>query len=407
MTTLKPLMQFAGVVLLALTACAPRTPAATPIASAPIVTFAATEPSPATPAAVVTVEAAVATVADTAPATTDQPTLSPTATPAPAGPIFTQLTTGGCCVQPFFSPDGAHVLYLDRPTSDAPVGIYGVPIDAPLSEPTFRTDKLGPFSANMAYSADLVNGQTFVEGTNGVNGEGERFGINNGGRSVSFAPDNQTIAWTVGQDSGNFDVRGNEIWVAKLDGSDAKRMITRYGGGIVAWFNDSQHMLIGGKAARNDAAPTLSILDLRDGNVTDVYSADRMRGYLLSPDNRTLVFFIAQAQDEITDGTYLLQLGDAVSTTAPLQPQRLDFFGAYRWRDATHLLYIPLKLNLPSHELWQLNVTTGQSQLLIPASTESQFKVGNGDWDVAPNGNLITYVNARDRNIWLAALPNN
>ena len=309
-------------------------------------------------------------------------------------------------MQPFFSPDGAHVLYLDRPSSDAPVGIYGVPINAPLSEPTLRTDKLGPFSADMTYSIDLIQGQTFVESTN-TNGEGERFGIKNGGRPVSFAPDNQTIAWTVGQDSGNFDVRRNEIWVARLDGSDAKRVITRYGGGIVAWFSDSQRMLISGKAARGDSASTLSILDLRDGSVVDLYSADRMRGFLLAPDNIHVVFFIAQAQDEALDGTYLLKLSNVVSGTAGVQPQRLDFFGAYRWRDATHLLYIPLKLNLPSHELWQLDVSAGQSTLLIPASAESQFKVGNGDWDVAPDGNLITYVNARDRNIWLAKLPSN
>ena len=404
MMKLKLFMYLAGVVV-ALAACAPRTSAATPTQAAPVVTFAtspaATEPSPATPATVV-VDAASAPAANSQlpPATSNQ-------TPATSPPLFTQLTTGGCCVQPFFSPDGAHVLYLDRPGSDAPVGIYGVPIAEPLAQPTLRTEKLGPFSANMAYSVDLVNGQTFIESVNGTNGEGERFGISNGGRSVSFAPDNQTIAWTIGQDAGNFDVRRSEIWVAKLDGSDARRMITRYGGGIVAWFSDSQRMLIGGKAARGDAAPTLSILDLRDGAVTDLFSSERMRGYLLAPDDSHIVFFIAQARDETLDGTYLLQLSSVVSGTAAPQPQRLDFFGAYRWRDTTHLLYIPLKLNLPSHELWQLDVTTGQSTLLIPASAESQFKVGNGDWDVAPDGNLITYINARDRNIWLAKLPSN
>jgi len=404
MMKLKLFMYLAGVVV-ALAACAPRTSAATPTQAAPVVTFAtspaATEPSPATPATVV-VDAASAPAANSQlpPATSNQ-------TPATSPPLFTQLTTGGCCVQPFFSPDGAHVLYLDRPGSDAPVGIYGVPIAEPLAQPTLRTEKLGPFSANMAYSADLVNGQTFIESVNGTNGEGERFGISNGGRSVSFAPDNQTIAWTIGQDAGNFDVRRSEIWVANLDGSDAKRIATRYGGGIVAWFSDSQRMLIGGKAARGDAAPTLSILDLRDGAVTDLFSSERMRGYLLAPDDSHIVFFIAQARNETLDGTYLLQLSSVVSGTAAPQPQRLDFFGAYRWRDTTHLLYIPLKLNLPSHELWQLDVTTGQSTLLIPASAESQFKVGNGDWDVAPDGNLITYINARDRNIWLAKLPSN
>ena len=87
------------------------------------------------------------------------------------------------------------------------------------------------------------------------------------------------------------------------------------------------------------------------------------------------------------------------------QPQRLNFFGAYKWRDANRLLYIPLKLNALSHELWQLDVTTGQSELLIPASADAPFRVANGDWDVADDGKHVVYVNARDRNLWVVGLP--
>ena len=183
-------------------------------------------------------------------------------------------------MQPFFSPDNAQVLYLDKPSPDAPAGIYGVPVTQPMATPTLFTALLGPFSRDMSLAADLENGQTVVR----KRSDDTRWVINNGGRSVSFSPDNRRIAWNVSQDSGNFDVRRSEIWVANSDGSAAKRVLTRYGGGIQGWLSDSQRFLVGGKANRNDATGTLSIFDLSDGSLRDVYSADRMRGFLLSPD---------------------------------------------------------------------------------------------------------------------------
>jgi hypothetical protein len=158
-------------------------------------------------------------------------------------------------------------------------------------------------------------------------------------------------------------------------------------------------MLISGKPNRNDPAPTLAILNLTEGDTQPLYTAERMRGFSLAPDDRHLVFFIAQAQDETLNGLYLLALDEANP-----QPKKLEFFGAYKWRDGNRLLYIPLKLNQPSQELWQLDVTTGQSQLLIPASPSSPFRVANGDWDVSRDGKHLAYVNAKDRNIWLVNL---
>ena len=322
--------------------------------------------------------------------------LSNPQSPISSSPIFTQLTSGGCCVQPFFLADGVHVAFLDRPSTQTTTGIYAVPINSPLVQPSLLTQKLGPFSRDLNYSADLLSRQTFVERAS----DGTKFPINNAGRNISFSPDSKRIAWTVGEDAGNFDVRRNEIWLANMDGSAAKPIATRFGGGLVAWFNHSARMLISGKPTRKDTAPTLAILNLDDGNITPLFTAERLRGVALAPDDRHVVFFIAQAQDQSLDGMYLL----ALDQPNP-QPQRLNFFGAYKWRDANHLLYIPLKLNTPSHELWQLDATTGQSELLIAANADSPFRVANGDWDVSGDGKHLVFVNARDRNLWLVRLP--
>lgn len=333
----------------------------------------------------------------TPPPTPEPATPLPTASSTPlAQPTFAQMTQGGCCVQPFFSPDGSRILYLDKPSADAHTGLWSVTVTQPLAPPMLYTQRLGPFSRDFSLNEFLEGGRTIVERMS----DGTQWTIDNGGRRILFSPDDQRIAWTVGEEVGNFDVRRSDIWLADLDGSNARRVATLYGGGIQAWFNDSSRMLVIGKANRSDAVPALSILSLADGSLTQLIDVERSRSMLLSPDDRRIVYYVSQASDATQDGMYLLDL-----SATPAIPQRLDFFGAYRWCSPTALYYIPLQTSAPSNELWRLDVTTGQARALIPAGTDSPFKIGNGDWDVSPDGRQIVYLNARDRNIWLVTLP--
>jgi Tol biopolymer transport system component len=269
-------------------------------------------------------------------------------------------------------------------------------VTQPLGPPALFTQRLGPFSRDFSLNEFLEDGRTIVERT----ADGTRWTIDNGGRRVSFSPDGKRIAWSVEEEVGNFDVRRDDIWVANPDGSDARRVATLYGGGIQAWFNDSARLLVIGKANRGDKTPSMSILSLADGSLTHLIDVERSRGLLLSPDDRRIVYYVAQATDPAQDGMYLLDLG-----TSPATPQRLNFFGAYRWCSPTRLYYIPLQTNAPANELWVLDTTNGQSRAVINASADSPFKIGNGDWDVSPDGKRIVYVNARDRNIWMVTLP--
>jgi Tol biopolymer transport system component len=298
-------------------------------------------------------------------------------------------------VQPAFSPDGARVLFLDKPAPDAPVGLYGVPVDRPLSAPALFTELLGPFSPDMTLAVDLVAGRTVVQRL----ADGQRWTIANGGRRVSVSPDNARIAWVVAEQAGNFDVRRSDVWVADVDGKNARRIATRYGGGIQAWLPDSSTLLVSGKASRGQVTSTLSLLSIGDGALRDVAEVDRLRSPALSPDGRRLAYYAAQSRDDpARNGTWLARLD------APGPPQRLPFFGAYRWCDATRLLVVPLTLDAPSSELWVHDTTAGQSRRLIAAAAGSPFKIANGDWDVSPDGARVVYLNARDRNLWLADL---
>ncbi len=299
-------------------------------------------------------------------------------------------------MQPFFSADSRHVLFLDKPAATAPVGIWSVAVEAPLSPPTLFTERLGPFSRDLSLALDLQNGQTVIERLR----DGVRWTINNGGRPVVFSPDATRIVWTVLQESGGFDVRRAQIYVADLDGSDARLVATRFGGGPLGWLPDSRRLLIGGRANRSDPSPTLSVLDVDTGAMRPLVAVERLRGASISPDGRMLVYFVALARDASQNGMYLLDL----TPPSPV-PQRLSFFGPFRWRDAGRLLYIPLRPGAPGDELWQLDVTTGRAERLIAADAGSPFKIANGDWDVARDGSKLVFLSARDRNLWLATLP--
>ena len=83
----------------------------------------------------------------------------------------------------------------------------------------------------------------------------------------------------------------------------------------------------------------------------------------------------------------------------------MNFFGAYKWCDATRLLYVPLETSAPSNELWRLDVTTLKAERLIAPSADGPFKIASGDWDVSSDDLRIVFLSARDRNIWTLTLP--
>jgi hypothetical protein len=306
------------------------------------------------------------------------------------------MTQDGCCVDAFFSPDGSRILFLDKPSPEAVTGLWAVTLATPLAAPTLYTERLGPFSRDMTLNAFPENGRTIVERSN----DNQRWTINNGGRRVLFAPNNSAIAWVVGEESGNFDVRRGDIWLANVDGTNTRAIATVYGGGVQAWFSDSVRMLISGKGNRNDITSTLSVLSLADGSVRKLVDVERLRGLALSPDDRTLAYYVAQARDATQDGMYLLDVATPAAT-----PQRLSFFGAYRWCSPTRLLYVPLKPGAPSNELWRYDLTSRQSTPLISVAADSLFKIANGNWDVSSDGRRVLYLNARDRNLWIVTLP--
>ena len=243
-------------VLLALAACqggdAPVVSDATVRATAPVqvaeAAAAATSSPTATPSATPT-ETAEPTATATATATATQ---TPTATPEPQ-PQAVQLTTGGCCTQPFWSPNSRQVRFIDKPAADQPVGIWGVAVAEPLAEPQFITDRLEESTASPDFLIDTDNNTTVIE----RRADGERWTVPAGGRSVSISPDETRIAWAVTNSDAPSSQQVTRLWLANLDGSGAEQIATLPRGGLSGWISDDTLLISGRESLDFARADTL------------------------------------------------------------------------------------------------------------------------------------------------------
>jgi len=319
------------------------------------------------------------------------PTDTPAPSPTPMPPIR-QLTAGGCCVQPFWSPDSQQVMFIDRPAPDAPVGIYAVDVGEPSGQAFLALDVLGLYSRDLSLVAYPAGRETFVEEL----GSGERWVIPNQGQAVVFSPDNKRVAWEIEDIDGPFDQRRSDIYLARYTGEDAVRVTTVYGGGLNGWL-DERRLLFSGRPSLDVRERTLTALDLTTNVAVDLVTAERIAGVTPSPGGEWVAYFISFDEDSARNAIW-------VQRTDGSDARRLDFWGAYQWRDGTRLLYIPMRES-PDEPfvIWEYDTASGRSRRVTdPAAAPIQ--IANGDWKVSPDGRYVVYVDSADRNLWLAEL---
>lgn len=325
------------------------------------------------------------------PTATSTPTSTPTATPVP--PIR-PLTEGGCCVLPSWSADSQFVQFLDRPAPDAAMGIYSVDITQPSAQPVFTQDLLGIFSPDNRLVAYASGTSTFVERLS----DGERWLIPNDGRPVSFSPRATRIIWEVntGGDDVPFDQRRSDIYLARFDGEDPVLITSLYGGGFTGWI-DEQRIAFLGRPSLAVRERTLTVLDTTTNVAADLVAAERIRSIDISPDGTWLAYYITLDPDPERNALWIQRSDGSES-------RRLDFWGAYQWRDDSHLLYIPTRESPnDSFVVWEYDIDAESVRPVSDPQT-APLHIANGDWRASPDGQYIVYVNSDDLNLWLLEL---
>lgn len=324
-------------------------------------------------------------------------------------PALRQLTQGECCTQPFWSPDSRLVLYIDKPGAGTPTGIWGVDVNRVEPAPELITERIAFYSADLSLASKLEQDSTVIERLEEPLLDEERtpeegdsseqtWKVDTGGRPVSISPGQKRIAWQINDEDLPVERRVTQIWVANLDGSDPKMVISLPRGGLSGWISDDD-LLLSGRESLQSREQILFALSLTNGGQLELARGERLRGELLSPGGDWLAYFVALDKEIENNGLWLVR-------TDASQRQQLedDLFGAYQWRDEQRLLIIPFRPEAASHEIWEFNTNTGRARRLSdPQATP--FKIANGDWTVSPDGRHVVFVESRDRNIWLLTLP--
>ena len=325
---------------------------------------------------------------DPAPSPVPLPTDAPKPSPTPA-PVLRQLTTGGCCAQPFWSTDGSQIQFIDKLGDDAPSGIWGVSVEG--GAPQFVTDQMGLRSPDGTLIAYPEDGRAYVQRLS----DSQRWAAPSGGRAISFSPDSRLLTWQLTAVDGTNDRRVVEVWVANVDGSEPRRLARLVGGSFSGWLPDGERLLVSGRERDSDEL-FLGTYRLSDGEVTVIARAPRLRGGTISPEGGWVLYQVTFSGDPAQDGVW-------VARTDGGESRRLEVFGAYRWRTEGELLVIPLEPGQP-HRLLAVEAASGETRPLTdPAVTP--LRVAGGDWAPSPDGRRVAFVSADDHNLWVLELP--
>ncbi len=203
-----------------------------------------------------------------------------------------------------------------------------------------------------------------------------------------LSADNQLVLWTteIGQT--------REFHVGPLDGSSNSVVWRSEGGNASARWIDERRLLISERAPGPGRYTTLSVVNLADGTSYPLGTWHSIRNIQIAPGGDRLIFFSTFNPDPSLDGAYVLEIAPSVP------PERLPWFGDYRWRDSESVYTITFD---PATDIQRLNyyhVPTGEAFPLTDPQ-QQPFTISNGDWSVSPDGNAILFQEARDDNLWL------
>ena len=305
-----------------------------------------------------------------------------------------QLTEGGCCTQPSWAADSGQVLFVDRPTPDAPIGIWGIDIAQPEAQPRLVYDQVDFYSADFSHRIILGADLTSIERI----ADGVKWTIPAGGRGVSLSPGYKHIAWQVANSEElPVERRVTDIRVARFDGSQARSAIKLPRGGFGGWISDDA-ILVAGRDSLQAREEVLYAVSLSDGRQIELARAERLRGASVSPGGTWVVYYLVMQDDRTANGLWLVR----TDGSGRRQLSR-ELFGSYRWRDDGRLLVVPFRPGAQSHELIEVDADSGAARPLTDPAILS-FKITNNDWAVSPNGRYVAFLNAADHNIWLLTL---
>jgi len=295
-----------------------------------------------------------------------------------------RLTFDGCCAGAWWNPLIPERLYLIDGSTGTRASIFEW--NTRDSDQPILIAPAPPAHLSPDGSHEIIREGEQTRITNRLNGAA--WLVTTQSALPSFSADNSRLLWIntglvamPGQDAPT-----NEIWISDADGQNP-RMVAAESDLSAQWLDSSRLMV----SRRVGLMTTLGIYDAATGDISILGAWERLRNVTVSPGGAHLAFYLSAQADSTTNGVYVIETREGAVA------QRLDWFGAWRWRDSESLFYIPLDLSASRHSLFLYNILTNDARLLI----DNGFKVADGDWSVSADGSQLAYLSAEDKTIWL------
>ncbi|MCA0455081.1 MAG: M23 family metallopeptidase [Chloroflexi bacterium] len=309
-------------------------------------------------------------------------------TALPAGTWGMQpLTMDGCCAVHWWNPTDSNLAYVIDGSPGQLAAIFEWDVTAKAMTGVIESVPPRQLSPDGSYRVIRGGGEVTVRRL----ADGVDFPVQTSGFPPAVSPDNSHLLWEVqyGQDIPGATPPQVEIWVSNIDGSNARAVLARPD--ISATWLDGARLLI---STSDRTLTTLDVLNVDDGSTFTLGTWDRIRGVSIAPGGERILFYQTFQADPNVNGIYLLEAQSGAV------PQKMAWFGGWRWRDAQSLYYIPFDPVTGVQSMHYYDLTTGEDRALTDPAT-TNFTVANGDWSVSPDGTRILFQNAADRRLWV------
>lgn len=296
-----------------------------------------------------------------------------------------QLATDGCCAAPWWHPTDSNRLF----SIDGAPGSAASILEWDMNGKATAVGTAPPpwLSPDGTYAIERANQQISIRHV----AEGKSWVVNTNGELPAISADNSRLLWLV--QNGRF-VPGTtppqvKIWISDMDGQNAKQVLAK-ARASASWLDGSRLLI----SVTERTLTSLAVYDAKDGSSYDLGTWDRLRGLSIAPGGGRLLFYQTFQADTAQNAIYTLK------TERGAQPEKLTWFGGWRWRDANSLYYIPFDPTSAVQVMAYYDIATGTSRLLTDP-VKQPLTIADGDWSVSPDGRRIAFLNAIDHRTWL------